>query len=368
MSPSIFSARLLAVAVSAAALFLTACGGPSQAEDSPAIIPVTVSPENIQVLVPELLRTGPTLSGDLSPEREAVIRAELGGSITSVRVEAGEAVQPGQVLATIDAAVVEDQFRSARSAVTSAENTFQVAQRELDRSHRLLQGGAIADRDVELAERSLFAAEAQLESARAGLAAAGKQLDKTRLRAPFAGVVSERTVSVGDIVQAGNPLFTVVDPRSMRLEASVPVSALSQVRVGATVDFSVSGYDGDRFSGRIERINPTVDPGTRQVRLTVSIPNTGSALVAGLFAKGRVQVQEKKALAVPVSALDLRGPTPTVRRIRLGKVEVVAVGLGLRDEVAEVVEVLSGLAQGDTLLLAGAQGLPAGAAVIVTKE
>ncbi len=360
--------RLRPLALAAVALVtLAACGQQTKAADPPAAAPATVSPDNILVVDSVSLRTGPTLSGDLSPEREAVIRAELGGGVTAVNVEAGEAVRAGQLLGTLDAAVVEDQYRSARSAVTSAENSAQVARRELDRARRLLAGGAIADRDVEIAERGLLAAEAQLDNARAGLAAAEKQLEKTRLRAPFAGVVSDRAVSVGDIVQSGNPLFTVVDPRSMRLEASVPVSALSQVKVGATVDFSVSGYEGQQFAGRIQRINPVVDPGTRQVRLTVSIPNAGS-LVSGLFAKGRVQVEEKTALAVPLAAVDLRGPTPTVRRIQLGKVEVVAVVLGLRDDVAELVEVTSGLAPGDTVLLSGGQALAAGRSVVVTRE
>jgi membrane fusion protein (multidrug efflux system) len=368
MSALRLSIRPLVAVISTLLLGVAACGGPSKAEDPPAMAPTTISPENVVVMAEQRIRTGPSLSGDLLPEREAVIRAELGGGVTSVQVEAGQAVRAGQILGTLDGSVVEDQYRSATSAVVSAESAAQVARRELERSQRLLTGGAIAERDLEIAERTLRAAEAQLENARAGQAAAEKQLAKTRLRAPFNGVVSERTVSVGDIVQSGNALFTVVDPTSMKLEASVPVSALSQLTVGAIVEFGVSGYDSQAFTGRIQRINPTVDPGTRQVRLTVSIPNPGHSLVAGLFAKGRVSVEEKQALAVPLSAVDQRGPTPTLRRIHLGKVEVVAVQLGLRDEILELVEVVAGLAPGDSVLLAGAQGIAAGTPVLVTKE
>jgi len=368
MSTMQLTLRPRTAAISLLLLAAAGCGGPSKAEDAPDLPPTTISPENMAILAEQRIRTGPSLSGDLAPEREAVIRAELGGSVTSVLVEAGEAVRVGQILGTLDGSVVEDQYRSAKSAVVSAESAAQVARRELERSQRLLAGGAIAERDLEIAQRTLLAAEAQLENARAGQAAAEKQLDKTRLRAPFNGVVSERTVSVGDIVQSGNALFTVVDPTSMKLEASVPVSALSQVRVGAIVEFGVSGYDGQPFTGRIQRINPTVDPGTRQVRLTISIPNPGHSLVAGLFAKGRVSVEEKQALAVPLSAVDLRGATPTLRRIHLGKVEIVAVQLGLRDDMLELVEVVAGVAPGDTVLLAGAQGIAAGTPVVVTKE
>lgn len=345
----------------------TGCGRRSGEATADAPPPARVGPESILVLEPTTLRTGPALAGDLVPERSAVIRAEVAGSMVRVAVEAGQPVAGGQVLGAIDEAVVAEQYRSARMAVTSAENAAQVAAREQDRAQRLVAGGALAERDLELAERTRIAADAQLENARAALAAAERLWQKTQVRAPFGGVVSERAVSVGDVVQVGNPLFTVVDPTSMRLEASAPVAALTTLKVGAPVVFQVSGYDGRAFTGRVLRVNPTVDPGTRQVRITVAIPNPGQDLVAGLFARGRVTVEEREALAVPLSAVDLRGPTPTLRRIRDGRAETVAVGLGLRDDVLEMVEVVTGVAPGDSILLAGAAVAP-GTPVVVTKE
>lgn len=358
--------HLLLLAVAA----VGGCGrGPGAAAESaqpPAA--ATVGAESILVLEQRTIRTGPALSGDLVPEREAVIRAEVGGSILRVAVEAGQTVAAGQLLGAIDESVVADQYRSAKMGLLSAENAAQVAAKEWDRAKRLAAGGAIAERDLEIAERSRVAADAQLENARALLAGAERQLQKTQLKAPFAGIVSERTVSEGDVVQTGNPLFTVVDPSSMRLEAMAPVSALATLKVGSLVEFEVSGYEGKVFAGRVLRINPAVDPGTRQVRITVAIPNRGNNLVAGLFARGRVTAEERDALAVPISAVDLRGATPTVRRIRGGKVETVAVTLGLRDDVLEMVEVLTGLAAGDSVLRAGATGIAPGTPVVVTKE
>jgi hypothetical protein len=110
-----------------------------------------------------------------------------------------------------------------------------------------------------------------------------------------------------------------------------------------------------------------VDPATRQVRVTITIPNTG-ALVGGLFAEGRVATEEKTAPALPLAALDLKGPTPTVRRVRTGRVEVVAVQLGLRDDVAGLIEVTGGVAAGDTVLVGGAASIVAGTLVMVRKE
>ena len=346
----------------------TACSRDPRAESGPAPTTVTVTGDNALVLEERLIRSGPSISGDLTPERQAAIRAELEGSVMSLLIEEGQSVRAGQLLGTLDESVVAEQYRSAKSNLVAAENAAQMARRESDRAKRLLAGGAIAERDLEIADRAQLAAEAQLDNAKAAVAAAERQWQKSQIRAPFGGIVSTRSVSIGDVVQAGTAMFIVVDPSSMQLHASVPAAALAGLKVGSVVEFDVSGYEGQTFSGRIERINPTVDPGTRQVRLVVSIPNTGRALVAGLFAKGRVSLEERKALAMPISAVDIRGATPMVRRLRGGKVELVAVQLGLRDDILELVEITGGLARGDTVLVGGAQNIAAGTPVVVTKE
>ena len=359
--------RIALLTVAGAAAFTSACGNRSKAESAPEAVAVTVSPDNIKVLDSVELQSGPAISGDLSPERAATIRAEVGASVRTVKVEEGQRVRPGQLLATLDETAIAERYRSAKSRVTATENSAAVARREAERAKRLLQGGAVAERDVELAERARWTAEAELDDAKAALASAEREWQRTQLRAPIAGIVSMRKVRVGDVVQVGDQLFEVVDPASMQLEAAVPVSALGALKVGSEVEFEVSGYEGQKFTGRIKRINPAVDPGTRQVRIVVSIPNAGS-LVAGLFAKGRVDTETKIAVAVPLDAVDQRGAAPTVRRIKEGRVEVVAVQLGLRDDLAGLVEVTSGLARGDTLLTGGAMGTAAGTPVIVRKE
>jgi len=360
--------RIELLAALAAASITAGCSGRSSAEAAPdAAAAVMVPPENVTVVDSVTLHSGPAISGDLMAERSATIRAEVGGSVTAVNVEAGQAVRSGQLLGTLDEGGIAEQVRSAKSMLVSAENGAAVARREAERSKRLLAGGAVAERDVELADRALWAAEAQLENARAAAVSAEKQWEKTRLTAPFGGIVGRRRVSVGDVVTLGNELFTVVDPRSMQLDASVPVSALAAIRVGSTVDFDVSGYEGQEFTGTVKRVSPEVDPGTRQVRIVVTIPNAGS-LVAGLFAKGRVVTEERRTVAVPVTAVDIRGAAPTVRRLKDGKVELVAVQLGLRDEVTGLIEVTGGLARGDTVLTGGAMSVATGTPVLVRKE
>jgi RND family efflux transporter MFP subunit len=182
----------------------------------------------------------------------------------------------------------------------------------------------------------------------------------------MSGVVSEKPVSAGDVVQPGSSLFTVVDPTSMRLEASLPADQLASVRIGVPVTFTVSGYPGRTLTGHVTRINPTADPATRQVRIIASIPNSSGALVGGLFATGRLASEARSGLTAPVSAIDLRSAEPAVMRIKGGRVERVPVQLGLRDETAERVELKSGVQAGDTLLVGAAQGISPGTVVKVS--
>jgi RND family efflux transporter MFP subunit len=325
-----------------------------------------VGPENVTVVRSEQIRTGPAINGSLAPEQQATIRAEMSGSVVQTYAEAGQRVTKGQPLAQIDASVLREQQLSARSAMTTAQSSYDIAQRDLARNVTLEKAGAIAERDLERARNALLSAQGQLTNARAQLANVNKQLDKASVQAPFTGVVSQRQVSAGDVVSPGTALFTVVDPASMQLEASVPAEALSQVRVGMPVEFRVNGYPNRSFAGRITRMNPTADPATRQVKIVASIPNAGNTLVGGLFAEGRVSSESRTVPMVSQSAVDERGLRPTVVRLRNGKIEKVEVGLGIRDAADETVEITSGLAPGDTVLLGAARGISPGTPVKVS--
>jgi len=325
-----------------------------------------VGPENVTVVQAQQIRTGPAISGSLAPEKSATIRAEMSGSVVQTFAEAGQRVRAGQQLAQLDAAVLRDQQISAKGAVTTAQSAYDIAQRELNRATTLEKAGAIAERDVEQARNAVIASRGQLATARAQLANINKQLDKASVQAPFDGVVSARSVNAGDVVTPGTALFTVVDPASMQLEASVPAEALGDVRVGMPVDFTVNGYPNRHFTGRIIRVNPIADPTTRQVKILASIPNVGNTLVGGLYAEGRVSSESHTAPMVPIAAVDERGLRPTVVRLKNGKVEKVEVALGIRDQAAETVEITSGLAPGDTVLLGAARGISPGTPVKVS--
>jgi membrane fusion protein, multidrug efflux system len=306
---------------------------------------------------------GPIISGELRAAREATIRSELGGSVTQVAVEEGQAVRAGTLLARIEAQTLEDARASAQSSVRSAENQLSVARREEERAEKLVTAGALPARDLDIARNNLSAAEAQLADARSRLVGANKQLGDAVLTSPINGVVARRTVNHGDIVTTGSELFVVIDPSSMRLEASVPSESLSELKLGATVDFEVRGYD-QKFQGKIERIAPQADPTTRQVPIYVAIPNAGGRLVAGLYAEGRVISQTAQGLVVPANAVNTTAE-PWVLRITNAKTERVPVTLGLRDPRTERVQLVAGVNEGDVLLRGAAQGITPGTPVTV---
>lgn len=357
-----FRRAVLPMLAVAGALALGACDR-NEAAPGRQSEAVVVTPTDMVLAVEGEIATGPVLSGSLEPERQAAVRAEVSGSVMDIYVQQGDAVRAGQLLARIDDNAIRDQYLSAQAMVRSAEIAAQNARRNLERAQRLAEAGAIAERDLEASRSQASLAQSQLADAGARLALARKQLDNTRVTAPIAGIVSDRSVDAGDVIQPGAPLFTVVDPSGMELRGAVPSGALSQLRVGAPVEFEVRGYPGRTFTGKVVRINPVADPVSRQVPVFVSIPNEAGRLVGGLYAEGRVATESRQGLVVPATAVDLSGNTPTVMRVQAGRAERVPVEIGLRDERTERILIASGLALGDTILVGAARGITAGTPV-----
>jgi membrane fusion protein, multidrug efflux system len=328
--------------------------------------PTEIGPENIAIVTDGVLRTGPAISGTLAPVRDAQLRAQVGGSVLRTIADQGQHVVGGQELAEIDAAGLRDDELSARAAVISAQTAADYAVRQAQRYDTLFKAGAVSDRDRETVVEQDAQAQAALADARARLVTADKQLANTTVRAPFAGVVADRDVSVGDVVQVGTLLYTVVDPSQLQLQAAVPADQIAAVRVGQPVAFSLNGY-GDRIlRGSVLRISPIADPSTREIQVYAALPNPDNALIAGLYASGRIVTDSVRGLMVPIPAIDTRNLQPVVERIRHGRVERVGVQLGMRDAQANRVQIVAGVAAGDTLLRGAAQAIDPGTVVRVT--
>lgn len=351
-------AHLPALAL-AGALAAIGCGGGSEAEGTETAA-LTVNVSDLAVVDSSTIETGPLVSGSLEAREQATVRAEVGGTVTDLRVEEGERVSRGDVLLALDTQAPAGTLESARAQVTSLEEQVEVARRDVDRYQRLVDVGAVSEQQLETARNQLATLQAQLADARARRTEAGERVADTRPVAPLGGVVSQRPVNGGDVVSVGEPLVTIVDPSNLRLVASVPADALSQLEVGAPVQFEVSGFPDETFNGSVTRINPVADPATRQVTLYVDIPNADGRLLAGLFAEGRVATKRHRTLVIPAGATDLTAEAAasaggSVLRLREGRAERVRVTFGLVDPRTDRLEVLEGVQAGDTVLVGPAR-------------
>lgn len=340
--------------VVALALVCACKKGPEKAPAQTEAPTIKLAPEDIVTVGRGQLETGPRISGTLEAATRSVVRAEVGGTVLQVGPELGQAVKKGDLLARVEAKALGSVTTSAQGGVASAQAQLDLARREVERTEALVKGGALAQRELDRAKSQVTAAEAQVQQARAQLASSQSQLGDATVRAPISGVVARRSVSVGDVVSPGAQLYEVIDPSTMRLDASVASDNLSAIAPGKAVDFEVRGYPDQRFAGTIARVAPAADPVTRQIQVLVDIPNPGGKLVAGLYAEGRVSVEKREALLVPLSVVDMSGDQPSVLRVKNGVVERAVIATGVRDERAEVVEVTNGVAPGDILLMARA--------------
>lgn len=361
---------MLSAALVAATLTVVTCGGnaappagAAAATTTPAV--VQLAPEHVAIATVADITSGPFVSGQLTPAREATVRAQIGGPLISLTVDRGQSVRQGAVIGRIAARELDDALVSAQVAVKSAENSLTVAKSDAARTESLVKGGALAARDLEQARNLVAGAEAQLAAAKSRETGVRQQLDDTIVKAPITGVVSDRPASAGDILTPGTPIVTIIDPSSMRLEAAVTSDQVSLVRPGATVRFRIRGLSSELVTGTIDRLSPTADPITRQVTIFVTMPNAGGKLIAGLFAEGRVDAETRRGVIVPMGAVDETGPTATVTRIRDGKAERVTVTLGIRQSEAELIEIRSGLTAGDVVILGAAKTLSPGTPVRV---
>ena len=336
------------------------CGRNASAETTPATPVVTLVTDDIATVERRDLASGPIVSGTLTARRRATVRAEVGGSVTAVYADRGTVVAAGAPLLRIEGRAILDAQVAAASDVRTEEDALAIVRRRLTRSETLLAGGAISADEVDDARQALTSAEARLATSRARLTAATDALSRTLVRAPFAGIVSARPVNAGDIIESGNVLFEVIDPATMYVEGSVPAAEIGSVHVGAPVELTVTGYPDRTFAGHVERVSPSADPTTRQVPVFIAIGNGDGRLVAGLFAEGRVAPSTAGAMLVPDAAIDRTADSTSVIRFANGRLERRVVKTGRRDRDGALVEILSGVTLGDTIVLGVSRALPSG--------
>jgi membrane fusion protein (multidrug efflux system) len=324
--------------------------GPGDKPQAAAAPPLLISAEDVATIRNASLASGPAITGSVQPERRADLRAEVSAVVLQVLRENGDAVKKGEVLVHLDTTAIRDAFASAEASERAAAQALDQAQRQFDRMKTLRASGMASVQALDDAEGRRNSAQSDVEAAKARVVLARQQMQRTEVRAPFDGVVSERKASAGDTAQVGKELLKVIDPTSMRFEGMVNADQIGAVKAGQPVSFRVNGYGEQDFAGRIRRVNPAANPTTRQVEVLVDFVGKQQPRLAGLYAEGRVETESATSLTLPATAVVRDGDRASTWRVRDGKLQKAAIVLGDRDPRTGEYAVKSGLAEGDRVI------------------
>ena len=336
------------------ALALAACGKTPETAKSGAesakSVALLLAAEDLHTVRSSALTSGPSITGSIQPERRADLRAEVSSIVLKVPKENGDPVRRGDLLVQLDDTAIRDGLASAEAASRAAGQAFEQAQRQFERMKTLRGSGMASAQQLDDAEGRHNAAQSDLEASRARVVVARQQMQRTEVRAPFEGVVSERKVSAGDTAQVGKELLKVIDPNSMRFEALISADHVGEVKVGQPVHFRVNGYGDQEFAGKVRRVNPAANATTRQVEVLVDFVGDKQPKLAGLYAEGRLETESRSSLTVPASAVVLDGDKASAWRLKDNKLRKVPLAIAERDARSGDYVLKGGLAEGDQVI------------------
>lgn len=359
------------------ALLVAGCNSSSTAEAAPD----TTAPEATVVDVPVVTAITGTIeasleiSGTLAPRSRVAVKAKLPGSIDRVFVDIGDAVTMGQTIATIDRREIDAQVDAsvagvavAKAALETSEAALANAVLERDRAKVLFDKGALPRQRLDAAETSHRASVAQRDLATANLAQVNAALRRSRevqsnstVTSPVTGFVVERNYDSG-AMPGDKPIVVVADLREMKLEAGVSELEAGRLKPGMKADVLVQAKPGATFTGQLAAIAPEVDERNRHFKIDVRVPNTGRELLSGMYATARlIEATTTNAVLVPKDAVATREGKRVVQKVQGDAVSFVEVTEGLADGTR--IQIVKGLAAGDTVLADARRQLAAGTKV-----
>jgi HlyD family secretion protein len=296
-------------------------------------------------------------NGSVAAWQEASIGAEVNGlKLTDVRVNVGDVVQRGQVLATFSSETAQADLLQARASLAEAEASAADAVANAQRAATLKDTGALSAQQIAQFNTQEQTAKARVQAARAQVTAAQVRLKNSQLIAPDNGVISARMATVGSVVGAGAELFRMVRQGRLEWRAEVTSTEIARIKPGATA--SITAASGAQVQGKVRVIAPTIDPQTRNALVYVDIPQHPD-VKAGMYARGEFNLGNTNALTLPQQALVLRDGFTYAMRIDAGnKVSQVKLQTGKRS--GDAVEIVSGAKSGERFVASGAAFLADG--------
>ncbi|MFA7290687.1 MAG: efflux RND transporter periplasmic adaptor subunit [Rhodocyclaceae bacterium] len=304
--------------------------------------------------------------GTLEAINDPKIAAEVAGRITRIAVRSGESVKKGQLLAELDPSDTSQQLRSDQGEITRLEALLAQQERLLNRQSELVQKNFISKNALDDATAQRDALRGQLEAARGRAGISGNNLKKTRVLAPFDGVIEEQLASTGDYVKLGDPLFRLVSNAVLRAHLPFPESAAQRFKRGQTVRLVSPLLPGQIVKGEVEDIRPTLTETSRSIDVIARVENNGELRGGGSVDASVVIGQKDKAILVPEQSVVLRPAGKVVYAIANDKAQQRVVETGSKQ--AGLIEIVSGVAAGETLALDGAGFLSNGASVHIQER
>lgn len=303
------------------------------------------------------------VSGTLVAREEVLVAPEVEGlAVTEILVEEGDRVTKDQVLARLSRLTVETQIAQAdaqiaqaRAQIAEAQASLGEQEQSLKRAESLRKSGTVSAEVYDQRVAAAGVGAARVEAAKQALAVAEAQrreaalrLDHTEIKAPTAGIVSRRTLRVGQIASmaASEPAFRIIENGDVELEADVVDVTLARLSVGQPVQVMPAGTD-KAVEGRVRLISPRVDPATRLGRVRIAILS-GEPATIGAFASGVVEIGRRETLVLPLQAITLADTGASVQRVNDDRVETRTVTIGLRAQ--KEVEIAEGLSEGDVVV------------------
>jgi RND family efflux transporter MFP subunit len=318
-------------------------------KDKPAAL--LIAPDDLLTISSSALTSGPSITGSIEPERRADLRAEVSAVVLAVLKENGDPVKRGDLLVRLDQTSIRDSLTAADASSRAAEQAYEQAERQFQRMSTLRQTGVVSTQQLEDVEIRRNSAQSDRAAAKTRVVTARQQLERTEVRAPFDGIVSERKVSAGDTAAVGKELLKVIDPTSLRFEGLVSADSVGLLKAGQPVWFRIHGFSAHDFTGVITRVNPAANITTRQVEVLVAFKDaTEQPNVAGLYAEGRVETQSSSALSLPSASIVREGDNAFAWRVNGAKLQKVSLTLGDRDVRTGAFALQAGLAEGDKVL------------------
>lgn len=329
---------------------------------------MALSSKDVHEVQRTLLTHAIPVSGSLTAQRSAIVKAKVAAELLSLSVREGDQVQADQVIGKLDPQEFDTRLQQARQQAASAKAQWQIAQQNLENNQALVQQGFISRTALDTSLSNAAAAKATYEAAQSAVDLAAKSLKDSVVCAPITGQISQRFAQAGERVGIDGRIVEIVDLGSLELQAPLTPQDVTRVRVGSPATLHVEGL-AEALSARVARINPSATADTRSVMVYLAL-QPHPALRQGLFVQGDITLTKQEALSVPRTAITRASGQDQVLRVRDGKVGKVNVKLGTHvgqgADGVQLVEIAEGLQAGERVLVNAAGTVRDGQAVVVS--